>query len=71
VETYGCRAVILFVIYPPINVGAGVQFHANPCGIRGCQSGAGTGLSPSTLVFVCQYHPINAPYSFIRVTDSA
>ena len=70
-ETYECRAVILFVSYPLVNVEAGVQFHTNPCGIRGCQSGDGTGLSPSTLVFPCQYHPINAPCSFIHVTGSA
>ena len=70
-ESNGCRAMILFVIYPTtINMEAGVQFHTNPYGIRGCQSGAGIGLSPSTLVFPCQYHPINAPYSFIHVTGS-
>jgi len=52
-ETYGRRAMNLFVSYPPINVTAGVQFHTDPCWIRDCQSGDGTGLSPSTLVFPC------------------
>jgi len=50
-ETYGRRAMILFVSSPPINVTAGLQFHTNPCWIRDCQSGAATGLSPSTFDF--------------------
>jgi hypothetical protein len=28
----------------------------SPCGICAAQSGAGTGPSPSSLVFPCQYH---------------
>jgi hypothetical protein len=41
----------------PLTAEARVLARISLCGNCGGQSGTGTGFSPMSLVFVCQYHP--------------
>jgi hypothetical protein len=49
------RAMAQIVSRRPLTAEARVRTRVNPCGICGGQSGTGTGFSPSSSVFPCQY----------------
>jgi hypothetical protein len=50
------RAISQVVSSRPLTAEARVRARVNPCGICGGQSGTGAGFSPSSSVFLCQYH---------------
>jgi hypothetical protein len=49
-------AMVWAVSRQPLTAEARVRARVNLCGICGGQSGTGTGFSPSSSVFLCQYH---------------
>jgi hypothetical protein len=55
------RAMAQVISRRPLIVEARVRSRINPCGICGGQNGTGTGFSPSTSVFHCQFHSTGAP----------
>jgi hypothetical protein len=59
-----CRAMVMAVIHRPFTTETRVRFQLSPCEICGGKSGTGWGFSPSTAVFLCHCHSINAPHSF-------
>jgi hypothetical protein len=45
----------------PLTAEAREHSQVGPCGISGEESGVGTGFSPGTSVFPCQFHSIGTP----------
>jgi hypothetical protein len=59
-KTHFGRAMAQTVSRRPPTAEAWVLSRLSPCGICGGQSGTGTGFSPSSSVFPCQYHSTGA-----------
>jgi hypothetical protein len=55
----------LVVSRRPLTAEARIRTRVNPCGICGGHSGTGTGFSPSSSVFPCQYHSTVAVQTYI------
>jgi hypothetical protein len=55
------RVMAQAVSHRPLTAEARVRSRVSPYGICGGQSGTGTGFSPSTSVFPCQFHSTGAP----------
>ena len=55
------RAMVQAVSRRPLTVETRVRFRFSPCWICGGLSRTGTGFSPSTSNFPCQYHSTGAP----------
>jgi hypothetical protein len=49
----------------PVNAEFRVRGQVSPCGMCGGQNGTETDFSPSSSVFLCQYHSIMALYTHI------
>jgi hypothetical protein len=62
------RAVTQAVSRRLLTAEAQVQYLVSPSGICGGQSGTGTGFSPSTSVFPCQFNSTGAPLLMIFIT---
>jgi hypothetical protein len=55
------RAMAQAVSRRPVIADVRVRSRLSPCGIYGGQSGTGTGFSPSTSYFLCQFYFTGAP----------
>jgi hypothetical protein len=55
------RAMTQAVSRQPLTAEARVRSRVSPCGICDRQNDTGTGFSPSTSVFPCQFHSTGAP----------
>jgi hypothetical protein len=60
-KNHNGRAMAQAVSRRPPTAEARVRSRVSPCRICGGQSGTGTGFSPSTSVFPCQFHSTGAP----------
>jgi hypothetical protein len=60
-KNYDGRGMGQAVSRRPLTAEARVRSRVSPCGICGGHSGTGTGFSPSTSVFPCQFHSTGAP----------